>query len=164
MKVTPFQAQLITSLVTLAAALGGAYVNSVTREKRERAARKGERRQTFEQETLLDLQDGLETLHRFMERYRTERFPSEMDDDEQASALKDLPEEFRLSQASVDKLRERALDDEARRLVTRVQMAARSALLSRSRREFAEKEKEFQASFKNAAARLGKLIRELFRA
>jgi hypothetical protein len=74
MKVTPAEASAATALLVAGATWLGARINSSTQAKRERKARADERRQVFEQETLVRLQDALDDPYRIVEETGLKRF------------------------------------------------------------------------------------------
>lgn len=97
----------------------GARINSSTQAKRERRARADERRQVFEQETLVRLQDALDDLYRIVEETGLERFPPNRDDVQYIDVPPE-PLDYRRSEAATSTLAVRVLDDDLRALVEKV--------------------------------------------
>jgi hypothetical protein len=119
MKVTPFEASVATGLLVAGATWLGARINSTTQAKRERKARADERRQVFEQETLVRVQDALDDLYRIVEEAGLERFPPNRDDVQYIDVPPE-PLDYRRAEAAVGTLSVRVLDDDLRALVEKV--------------------------------------------
>jgi hypothetical protein len=125
----------VTGLLTVGATWVGARINWASQAKREREAREAERRHVFERETLISLQDAVETLYRLaQDLVLVKRFPPEMDA-HQAVDHPVVPEPmtYLTAQGEVEKLCERVLDDDLRALVNDVLNAAGEVMVARTR-------------------------------
>ncbi len=163
MKVTAFEAGAVTGLLVAGATWLGARINSTSQAKREQEAREAERRQVFEQETLVALQDALEELYRIVEEKVLERFPLGI----HADQVVDLPYPaeplvYRTAAATVDKLRERVLDDDLRALTHDVLFAAVKVLAAVTRRAVDNLQEKLWDLSIDMNQRVGERLRRLF--
>jgi hypothetical protein len=165
MRVTTFEAGAMTGLLVAGATWLGARINSTSQAKRERDAREAERRQVFEQETLIGLQDALQDLYRLVEEHLKERFPSEIDQDQVVDLPPGYPIEplaYRTAQATVDKLQSRVLDDDLRTLIDNVLDIAGSAMVAKTMRAADQCEGELWELSNDVNQLVGERLRRLF--
>jgi hypothetical protein len=161
MKVTPFEASAATGLLVVGATWLGTRINTRTQAQRERKARADERRQVFEQETLVRLQDALDDLYRIVENTGLERFPPDRMDIQGADVPPE-PLEFRRAEATARTLAVRVLDDDLRALADVVIEHAGEVMKAASRVTFWDRSEVLKERSRLADERIGKRLRSLY--
>jgi hypothetical protein len=159
-KVTPFEASLVTGLLVAGAGWLGTRVNSVSQQKRERQAKETERRHIFERDALVDVQDALDELYRVVEDLVLSRFPSESD-----VQYVDVPVEppvYRRAEARVMTLQERVFDVGIRALIERVLEMAGDLVRSGSRVTVHDQGKVLVDMSKEVHKGIGARLRHLY--
>ncbi|MGD0167634.1 MAG: hypothetical protein ABSC51_10190 [Gaiellaceae bacterium] len=163
---------LLTLRLGWAGATSSEFLRDRRQEKRERQAREAERalrreerRDEFQREALLGLQEALAKLG----RAATEAHLHDLREHRQTGTPwpdlrlgKELDEELRLATLQVRMLEERVLDDELRNLVQQFLDLYTEALLARSEAEAKAAYNALIASNERAQARLGTLLRQLY--
>jgi len=165
MKVTAFEASAATGLLVAGATWLGARMNSGTQAQRERKARADERRQVFQQETLIGLQDALQDLYRILEEHIKQRFPPEIDDEQVVdlpAAYPRNPLTYRTAEAAVDKLRARVLDDDLRALIDHLLDAADEVMGADTRRAAENGQDKLWGLESDVGQLVGDRVRHLF--
>ena len=165
MRVTPFEASAATGLLVVGATWLGTRINSSTQAQRERKARADERRQVFQQETLIGLQDALQDLYRILEEHIKQRFPSEIDDEQVVDLPVTYPRNhlaYRTAEAAVDKLRARVLDDDLRALIDHLLDAADVVMAANTRRGAEDGQDELWGLSTDVSQLVGERLRRLF--
>jgi hypothetical protein len=160
-KVTPFEASVATGLLVAGATWLGAWINSSTHAKRERKARADERRQVFEQETLVRLQDALDDLYRIVEETGLERFPPNRDDVQYIDVPPE-PLEYRRAEAAASTLAVRVLDDDLRALAEKVVEHADEVMKAGSRVTFWDRSQVLKEQSTLAHQQIGERLRRLY--
>jgi hypothetical protein len=138
---------------------------TTSQAKREREAREAERRQVFEQETLVGLQDALEELYQIVEDVLRERFPPEIDADQFVDTPDSWSEPlvYRTAEAAVDKLRARVLDDDLRELIDKVLYAAGMVMHARKRSAADRLQEDLWTLSGDVNQHVGEQLRRLFK-
>jgi hypothetical protein len=165
MRVTPFQASIATGLLTVGATWLGARINWTSQARREREAREAERRHVFEHETLISLQDALETVYQVLqEMVLVQRFPPDMDDD-QVVDHPSFPEPlaYRTAVGEVEKLRERVLEYDLRMRIDLLLSGASGVMVATTRNAAEQRWDDFFDQFSHANEQIGERVRGLFR-
>jgi hypothetical protein len=160
-KVTLFEASVATGLLVAGATWLGARINSSTQRKRERKARADERRQVFEQETLVRLQDALDDLYRIIEETGLERFPPNRDDIQRIDVPPE-PLDYRRAEAAASTLAIRVLDDDLRALVEDVLQLGSEVMHTGSRVTFWDRSEVLRERSTLAHQQIGERIRRLY--
>jgi hypothetical protein len=162
MRITPFQASIATGLLTVGATWLGARINWTSQARREREAREAERRHVFERETLISLQDALETLYRLVEDLLVERFPPETDAHQAVPVALFEPMAYRTSRAEVQKLLHRVLDDDLAVRIQALVHAADDVATSETRHAADNSFDELSDLRADVNKRIGEPVRRLF--
>ncbi len=161
MKVTTFEASAATGLLVAGATWLGARINSSTQAQRERKARADERRQVFEQETLVRLQDALDELYRIVEDIGLQRFPPNRHDIQGVSVPPE-PLEYRRAEAAADTLAVRLLDGDLRALVARALELASEIMKAESRVTFWDRSELLREQSTLIHQQIGERLRRLY--
>jgi hypothetical protein len=130
----------------------------------ERAVTREERRDEFQRDTLLMLQDVIGDLARVTTRVHLNdcRQRSEGAQWRNARVGAELNEESRLTNIALSKLRERVIDDELRGLVSTFHNATTVVLISPSEQEAVCAFNTMSDGAEQAQKRLGELLRALY--
>jgi hypothetical protein len=162
MKVTAFEASAATGLLVAGATWLGSRINSGTQAERERKARAEDRRQVFEQETLVRVQDSLDDLYRIVEDAGLDRFPPDRMDIQGANVPPE-PLEFRRAEAAAGTLAVRLLDDDLRALVEAVVEHAGEVMKAGSRVTFWDRSELLREESIRAHQQIGERLRRLYK-
>jgi hypothetical protein len=160
MKVTPFEASLVTGLLVAGAGWLGTKVNSVSQQKQERQAKETERRHIFERDALVDVQDALDELYRVVEDLVLSRFPPESD--VQYVDVPVEPPDYRRAEARVMTFQERVFDVGIRALIERILEVAGDLVRSGSRVTVHDQGKALVDLSKEVHKRISARLRHLY--
>jgi hypothetical protein len=158
--VTDFEEKALPVLLGAGATWLGTKVNSTSPQKRERLARKTERRHIFERDALVDVQDALDELYRVVEDLVLSWFPPE--DPPKYIEVPVEPPEYRRAEAWVKTLQERVLDIGIRALIERIVEMAGDLVRSGSRVTVHDQGKRLTELSGEAHERIGARLRHLY--
>ena len=158
--VTDFEEKALPVLLGAGATWLGTKVNSTSPQKRERLARKTERRHIFERDALVDVQDALDELYRVVEDLVLSRFPPESD--VQYVDVPVEPPDYRRAEARVMTFQERVFDVGIRALIERILEVAGDLVRSGSRVTVHDQGKALVDLSKEVHKRIGARLRHLY--
>ena len=161
MKVTPFEASLVTGLLVVGAGWLGTRINSTSQQKRERQAKETERRHIFERDALVDVQDALDELYRVVDDLVLERFPPDHPPDRYVDVPVEPPE-YRRAEARVLTLQERVLDVRIRALIERIVEVSGDLVRSGSPVTVHDQEKLLTDLSRDVEKKIGARLRHLY--
>ncbi len=160
MRATPFWSQAFPAILAAAAALGGAWVNSLSRLKREQRMRAAERRQVFQLETLTALDDATHQLylaaHQLYTLYAIQQRPANG-----VVAVQGVPAEVQPLVDLVAAVNERVLDDDTRAAVRAFRDATLDLVTTQQVSNLEDLIHPLAEQSRDLHARIGELLRSL---